>query len=55
MLSRGDVAIIKAEVDRLEKVRKECTDSGIQERIDVWIKAQKRKLVAGKNSKQPTT
>jgi len=53
MLSRGDVAIIKAEVDRLEKVRKEC--SGIQERIDVWIEEQKRKLVAGKNSKQPTT
>ena len=35
MLSRGEVAIIRAEIERLEKALKECTDGGIRERIKV--------------------
>jgi hypothetical protein len=30
MLSRGEVAIIKAEIERLEKALTECTDCGIK-------------------------
>ena len=44
MLSPGEIAQIKAEIERLEKARKECTDSGIRQRIDVWIAEQKKKL-----------
>jgi hypothetical protein len=51
MLSRGDVALIRAEIERLEKARKECTDSGLQKRIDAWIEEQKRKLISEDNSK----
>jgi hypothetical protein len=34
MLSRGEVAIIKAEIERLEKALKECTDGGIRDQIE---------------------
>ena len=44
MLSRGEVAIIRAEIERLEKALKECTDGGIQDRIKAWIEEEKKKL-----------
>jgi hypothetical protein len=47
MLSPGEVAIIRAEIERLEKALKECTDSGIQDRIKRWIEEEKEKLRAG--------
>ena len=46
MLSPGEIAQIKAEIERLEKLREECTDSGIRERIEAWIVAEKKKLHA---------
>jgi hypothetical protein len=51
MLSRREVAIIRAEIERLEKdLMRECTDSGIQDRIKAWIEEEKKKLV-GEDSK----
>jgi hypothetical protein len=50
MLSRGEVAIIEAEIERLEKALSESTDSGIRDRIKAWIKEEKKKLV-GEDSK----
>jgi hypothetical protein len=44
MLSSGERAIIKAEIERLQKAHRECTDGGIREQIDAWIVEQKRKL-----------
>ena len=44
MLSRGEVAIIRAEIERLEKALRECTDGGIQDQIKAWIKEEKKKL-----------
>jgi hypothetical protein len=35
---------IKAEIERLERLHRECTDGGIQERIEAWIEAAKKKL-----------
>jgi hypothetical protein len=32
MLSRGEVAIIRAEIERLKKALRECTDGGIRDR-----------------------
>jgi len=46
MLSLGEVAQIKAEIERLERLRKECTDTGIRNRIEAWIEAEKRKLAS---------
>jgi len=51
MLSPQEVAIIRAEIERLEKVRKEFDDGSIQRMIDDWIEDERRKLVAGDNSK----
>jgi hypothetical protein len=47
MPSAREIAQIKAEIERLEKLREEATDSGIQKLIDAWIEAEKKKL-AGK-------
>jgi hypothetical protein len=44
VLSLGEIAVIKAEIEKLEKARRECNDSGIQKRIDDWIEEQKKKL-----------
>ncbi len=49
MLTPGEVATIKAEVERLEKALKECTDSGIKKRIEAWIEGEKQKLLSGNN------
>jgi hypothetical protein len=45
MLSRGEVAIIRAEIERLEKAMEECTDGGIQDQIKIWIEEEKRSCV----------
>jgi hypothetical protein len=49
--TRRDRAIIKAEINRLEKARKDCTDGGIRKQIEVWIEAQKKKLASENNPK----
>jgi hypothetical protein len=45
MISRNEVAVIRSEIERLQKARDESTDRGAQERMDAWIDEQKRKLV----------
>ncbi len=47
MLSREEMAQIKAEIKRLEKARDECTDTGTRERIEAWIEEQKKALATG--------
>jgi hypothetical protein len=44
MLSPREVEIIKAEIERLEKALKECTDGGIRDLIKAWIEDKKKKL-----------
>jgi hypothetical protein len=44
MLSPGEIAQAKAEIKRLEKVRDECADGGIRERVEAWIREEKEKL-----------
>jgi hypothetical protein len=51
MISRTEVAVIRAEIERLQKAHCECTDTGAQKRIDAWIEEQKQKLVAEDSSK----
>lgn len=46
MISRTDVAVIRAEIERLQNARDKCTDSGVLKQIDAWIEEQKQKLVA---------
>jgi len=52
MLSREEIANIKAEIERLEKALAECNDSGLQKQIGAWIEDQKNKL-ASSNAKRP--
>jgi len=51
MLSPGEIAQIKAEIERLEHLREECRDSGIQKVIEAWIATAKEKLESGRNPK----
>lgn len=51
MLSPEELARIKAEIERLEQLYKECSDSGIRERIKAWIAEENKKL----KSDQPKT
>jgi hypothetical protein len=44
MLSLEEIAQIKAEIERLERLRKEWTDTGIRTRTGAWIEAEKKKL-----------
>jgi len=46
MLSLEEIAQIKAEIERLERLRKECTDTGIRNRVGLWIEAEKKKLAS---------
>jgi hypothetical protein len=55
MISRNEVAIIRSEIERLQKARNDCTDSGLQLRIDAWIEEQKQKLVADERPKAPAS
>jgi hypothetical protein len=47
MLSQGEVAIIRAEIERLEKALEECADGGIRDLVRAWIEEEKKKLKAG--------
>jgi len=47
MLSRGEVTIIRVEIERLEKALRECTDGGIRAQIKAWIEEEKKKLKTG--------
>jgi len=53
MLSRGEVATVRAEIERLEKALRECTDSGIRKRIEVWIDDNKKKLLSDESQSSP--
>jgi hypothetical protein len=46
MPSPEEVTIIRAEIERLEKVRKEFADTSVQTLIDNWIEEHKRMLTA---------
>ena len=46
MLSEAEVAIIRAEIEKLEKALQECGDSGIRNLIIIWIEDEKKKLLA---------
>jgi hypothetical protein len=46
MLPLEAIAQIKAEIERLERLRKECTDTGIRNRIGTWIEAEKTKIAS---------
>jgi hypothetical protein len=50
MLSPEEVAMIEAEIERLEKARKAFPDGSVQTMIDEWNDEQKRKLIQDKNS-----
>jgi hypothetical protein len=39
-----EIAKIRANIERLEKAREACTDSGIRKLIEEWIEEQKHKL-----------
>jgi hypothetical protein len=49
MLSPGDRPI-KAEIERLQKAQRECTDRDTRQQIEEWIVEQKQKLAADGNS-----
>jgi hypothetical protein len=44
MLSPGEISLIEAEIERLEKARQEFTDAGILRSIDARIEEEKTKL-----------
>jgi hypothetical protein len=46
MLSPAEIATIRAEIERLEKARKDCTDSGLRKWIEAVIEKQKKKLTS---------
>jgi hypothetical protein len=46
VLSPREIATLKGELEKLEKARRECTDSGIRKLIDAWIE-EKKKLKSG--------
>jgi hypothetical protein len=50
ILSPGEIAQVKAEIQRLEQFHKECDDSRIQEVIEAWIATAKKKLTTGINA-----
>lgn len=55
MISRDEAAVIRSEIERLQKARNECADSGVQKRIDAWIEEQKRKLASKDTSNLSTS
>ena len=42
---------IKAEIERLEKALRDCSDSGIRRVIEEWIADAKRRLASDQESK----
>ena len=51
MLSPAEIATVQAEIERLEKARKDCTDSGIRKWIEAVIDKQREKLTSGNDPK----
>ena len=51
MLSPDTIAQMKAEIARLEELRKICNDAGIQKVIEGWIAEQKKALADGTNKR----
>ena len=49
MLSPTEIATIRAELERLEKARKDRIDSGLTRWIETEIEKQKQKLASGNN------
>ena len=49
MLLPAEIAMIRAEIERLEKARKDCTDSGVRKWIEAVIEKQKQQLASGNN------
>ena len=49
MLSPEEIALIRANIERLETARDYSTDSGIRELIDAWIEEHRQRLTSGKN------
>jgi hypothetical protein len=47
------MAQIKAEIERLEKALRDCTDSGIRGVIQDWIADAQKRLASGKKSTTP--
>jgi hypothetical protein len=45
MLPPGDVALLKSEIARLEKARRDCFDSGIRKVIEARIDDNRKKLL----------
>jgi len=51
MLSPAEITMVRAEIERLEKARKDCTDSGLRKWIEAAIEKQKEKLASGNDPK----
>ena len=51
MLKPEEVAVINAEIDRLERALKDCSDSGLRKWIEAAIVNQKGKLASGNDPK----
>jgi hypothetical protein len=49
MFSSAEIATIRAEIERLEKVLKDCADGGLRKWIEGAIEKQKQKLAFGNN------
>jgi hypothetical protein len=54
MISPGDVTLLKSEIARLEKARRELSDSGLRKQIEAWIDDHKKKLGSGEIESGPT-
>ena len=50
MLPPEELRGLELEIERLEKLREECADSGIRKRIEAWIEEQKKKLESGRST-----
>jgi len=46
MLSPTEIATIRAELQRLENARRDCTDTGLRKWIEAEIEKQKQKLAS---------
>jgi hypothetical protein len=51
MLSPAEISMVRAEIERLEKACKDCTDSGLRKWIEGAIEKQKDKLASGNDPK----
>lgn len=49
ILSPGEMATIRAYIERLQKTRDDSTDSRIRELIEAWIEKEQQKLASDKN------